>query len=282
MNSTSVSRSPLDTALQCLQHLCPRPPEIALVLGSGLGDFAEELEGRKGLSTRRIPGYPHSTVPGHAGKVVFGKIAGKNLLCFQGRVHLYEGYSLDQVIFPVHLAEALGARVLILTNAAGGVHRHLTPGSLMLIEDQIDLQFRRKAAELTAGEKNSSSVAPRPARHILSPYADRLLKIAEAAAWEARVRVNRGVLGALTGPSYETPAEVRIWQRLGVDAACMSTVAEAMEGARLGMEVLGISCITNKAAGLSEHPLNHAEVMEVANRVKPQFQALLREITARI
>jgi purine-nucleoside phosphorylase len=254
-------------ALDALQSLFHEPPQIALVLGSGLGDFADDLENARRIYTKDIPGYPLSTVEGHAGALVAGEIAGKRLVCFQGRIHLYEGYPVKTVLFPVNLAAALGAKILILTNAAGGIHRHLPPGSLMLIEDHINLQFRSRIHN--PGE---------PILTVGTPYSERLMDLARNAAIKVQIPLSCGVLGAMTGPSYETPAEVRMWARLGVDAACMSTAPEASEGARLGLEVLGISCITNRAAGLSGKPLDHAEVIATAQRVKGEFKTLLREI----
>jgi purine-nucleoside phosphorylase len=247
------------------------------VLGSGLGDFGNDLEDARQISTRDIPGYPASTVEGHAGAIIAGNISGKSLICFQGRVHLYEGYPLESVVFPVQMAAALGAKVLILTNAAGGIHRHLLPGSLMLIEDHVDLQFRCKIR--TSHDKTIPLQSARVSqRHNGKLYSLRLREMTEEVACAAGIPLQVGVLGALTGPSYETPAEVRMWQRIGVDAACMSTAAEAVEGARLGLEVMGISCITNRAAGLSGKPLDHADVIETAHRVKGRFKMLLREI----
>jgi purine-nucleoside phosphorylase len=268
----------LPAALEILRPLFPLPPQIALILGSGLGDFAKRLRDSRRMDTKNIPDYPRSTVPGHAGAIHSGELAGKRLICFQGRIHLYEGYPVESVVLPVQVAAALGAKILILTNASGGVHRHLTPGSLMLIEDQVDLQFR--ARKMTVGAQHAVPL-PNIRPDLLtegSPYSSRLIDVAEAAALGLKMKLHRGVLGALTGPSYETPAEVRLWMRIGVDAACMSTAAEAAEGARLGMEVLGISCITNRAAGLSDTPLDHAEVIKVANQVKRQFAKLLTEI----
>lgn len=263
---------------EVLRPLFPYPPDVALVLGSGLGDFAKTLENRREVLTAELPDYPRSTVPGHVGAIVTGEIAGKKLLCFQGRIHLYEGYSVEEIVLPIRLAAQSGVRILILTNAAGGISRHLHPGSLMLIEDQIDLQFRRKV-DPRAGREGMPRKFERGRMFSDGvPFSERLMRIAEGAALEMGIQIRRGVLGALLGPSYETPAEVRMWSLIAVDAACMSTVAEAAEGAHLGMEVLGISCITNRAAGLSGAPLDHAEVIEVANRVKSVFETLLKAI----
>jgi len=271
-----TNASPLQAALKILRPLFPTPPQIALVLGSGLGDLARSLKDVRKISTAKIPDYPRSTVPGHAGEIFSGHLEGKRLICFQGRVHVYEGYSVERVILPVQVAAALGARILILTNASGGIHRHLAPGSLMLIEDQVDLQFRR-CVVVGAQRTALLRIERDPIYGGGSPYSDRLMEIAEAAAVRQRIKLYRGVLGALAGPSYETPAEVRMWMRIGVDAACMSTASEAAAGAGLGMEVLGISCIANRAAGLGHKPLDHAEVIKVANQVKKQFTKLLTE-----
>jgi purine-nucleoside phosphorylase len=270
----------INPILGVLNSILPDPPEIALVLGSGLGVFVDELKETRSVATKDLPGYPRSTVSGHQGAVVSGQFAGKRLVCFQGRVHLYEGYCVEEVVLPVRVAHGVGALTLILTNAAGGIHPDLEPGSLMLITDHIDQQFRRRIhSELVEGQV--------PLRHerqrffeSSSPYSDRLIDLARAAALEEGIPLFSGVLGAHLGPSYETPAEVLMQRIMGVDAACMSTVAEAAEAARLGMEVMGISCITNRAAGLSDAPLDHADVIEVAARVRDKFMALLKRIIA--
>lgn len=278
MKSFSADLSPI---LATLGHLFPDPPEIAVVLGSGLGDFGDQLENSRRIFTADLPGYPQSTVPGHQGAVLSGRLVGKRLICFQGRIHLYEGYRVEEVVLPVRVAAELGAKTLILTNAGGGINPHLEPGSLMLIVDQVDLQFRSRVRPVD-GEKHTPLRIERERFFSASPYSDRLIAVTKAAALAKGIGLYPGVLGALLGPSYETPAEVRMERRIGVDAACMSTVAEAAEGARLGMGVLGISCITNRAAGLAGAPLNHSEVIEVASRVKDQFIILIREIIRRI
>lgn len=272
----------LRVILEEIHPIFPEPPQIAVVLGSGLGGFADQLEDVGRIPASAIPGYPHSTVHGHKGFVISGRSAGKRLICFQGRVHLYEGYKVEEVVLPIRVAAELGVRNLILTNAAGGINPYLEPGTFMLITDQIDLQFRRK---IRAGAKESPNPLPierEPLFRGHCPYSDRLTKIARTAALENQVELQRGVLGAMLGPSYETPAEVRMERHLGIDAVCMSTVAEAVEGARLGMDVLGISCITNRAAGLEKSTLDHADVIDVASRMATQFMTLLREIIRRI
>jgi purine-nucleoside phosphorylase len=262
-----------------VKPIFPEPPDIALVLGSGLGDLAEELEDARRIATSTLRDYPHSTVPGHKGFIISGKLYGKSLICFQGRIHLYEGYPVEKVILPIQLASALGATRLIITNAAGGISDHLTPGSLMLITDQIDLQLRLR--------KRLDAIDPMPIERIpwyseKSPFSERLQEITKDAGLACQVRLHPGTLSSLLGPSYETPAEARMERILGADAASMSTVAEAAEAARLGMEVVGISCITNKVAGLPGSSLDHDEVIEVAARVKGQFIKLIKEIIRRI
>jgi purine-nucleoside phosphorylase len=262
-----------------VKPLFPQAPDIALVLGSGLGDLAEELEETRRIATATLPGYPHSTVPGHKGFIISGKLHDKKLICFQGRIHLYEGYPVEKVVLPIQLASALGATRLIITNAAGGISDHLVPGSLMLITDQIDLQLR-----LRRRPDSDKSLSLERARWFQqkSPYSERLQEFAKDAALKCQVRLHPGTLSALLGPSYETPAEARMERILGADAASMSTVAEAAEAARLGMDVVGISCITNKVAGLPGSSLDHDEVIEVAARVKGQFIKLIKEIIRRI
>lgn len=273
------SNEEMEKILNILRPLFPIPPQIALVLGSGLGDFAAELEKVRSVRTADLPSYPHSTVEGHSGAVHAGFLHGKSILCFQGRVHFYEGYSSKQVLLPARIAHALGAEILILTNASGGIHPRLKPGSFLLLEDQIDLQFRRPEP-------------PRPAPQIEripffsegSPYSRRLRKLAAKAAQRVGIPLQSGILGVLTGPTYETPAEIRMMRFMGADAVCMSTAPEAAEGTHLGIEVLGISCITNNAAGSTqEQPdgsgkLDHAEVIATANRVSGNFKQLLKEI----
>ncbi|TKJ41285.1 purine-nucleoside phosphorylase [candidate division LCP-89 bacterium B3_LCP] len=272
----------VSTITAAVKPIFPNPPEIAMVLGSGLGTFADQLEDRRAVLTQDIPNYPQSTVAGHKGAVISGKLHGKRLICFQGRIHLYEGYSVDQIVLPIRLARELGAKRLILTNAAGGINQHLEPGSLMLIRDHIDLQFRRRIRPGLRESNTPLDIERQPLFVQPTPYSADLRKIAKSVALQLGIGLFPGVLSALTGPSYETPAEVRMQGIMGGDAACMSTVAEAIEGARLGMDVLGISCITNRAAGLHHAPLNHEEVIEVAARVKDDFIALLEGIIEKI
>ena len=240
-------------------------PEIALVLGSGLGEFADSVNPASSIPTPEIPHYPRSTVAGHKGRLILGTLRGKSVVALQGRVHFYESGSADSVRYPVRTVHALGAKVLIVTNAAGGVNRDYVPGDLMLIADQMNLAGR-------------VSPLPERDRHQGPVYDVELLRLAEEASERLGMRVRRGVYAGMRGPSYETGAEVEMVHRLGSDAVGMSTVLEVELAVSLGMRVLGISCITNKATGVGDNKLNHDEVTVVANRVKDNFGRLLTEI----
>lgn len=238
-------------------------PTIAIVLGSGLGDFADELPGRIVLSTSDIPHFPLSTVEGHKGQLVFALLGKKSILAFQGRTHFYESNSLDTVLYPIHLANQLGIKSLIVTNAAGGLNRTFRNGDLMILTDQINFTFARLLRH-PVRESGSANM-----------YTPHLINKAERAAATNGIVVRKGVYFGLKGPSYETVSEVEMCARLGGDAVGMSTVFEASLASSLGMEVLGISCITNLATGISPTKLNHAEVTEVGNRVKQTFAKLV-------
>jgi purine-nucleoside phosphorylase len=258
-----------------LERLFPWRPETALILGSGLGAFADELQDAVAIPTRELEGYPQSTVPGHAGRIVLGKVKHAKVLCFQGRVHLYEGYTPREITLPIRIAHHFGCQTLIVTNAAGGINPHLEPGDLMLIEDHINLQFRNplRDRDLKAEQRFID---------MSEPYDRGLMELAMEVALAQGIVLKRGVLGAILGPSYETPAEVRMLARLGADAACMSTVPEVILAKALGLRVLGISCITNPAAGASPTPLRHNEVQAVAARVSQRFRSLLMAILERL
>ena len=265
--SDPMSVSPYDLAhvdesVRYISSRLPGSPEIALVLGSGLGEYVETLSHPIILPMAEIPHYPQSTVQGHRGRLVYAELGGKRVLAFQGRIHFYECNDLGMVLHPVALAARLGARTLIVTNAAGGVNRQFVPGDLMLITDQIDLMLGMLPAELSA----------EPA----APAYDRdLVRTAERIALQHGIPIKRGVYVAVKGPSYETAAEVEMIHRLGGDAVGMSTVKEVAFATRMGMRVLGISCITNQATGIGASRLDHSEVTEVANRVKRDFSRLL-------
>lgn len=247
-------------------------PTVGLVLGSGLGDFADALPATFSLPAPAIPHYPVSTVEGHKGRLVLSTLASSlRVLAFQGRVHFYESKDTATVTYPIRLAQALGAKILLITNAAGGINREFSPGDLMLISDQINLTWENAAGDLTG--------VPRNAGQLYDP--ELLSKAAETAA-ALGIPLRRGVYAGVTGPSYETASEVEMIRRLGGDVVGMSTVLEVRLAAELGMKVLGISCITNKATGIGGTPLNHQEVTEVANRVKHDFAHLLNGILQRL
>jgi len=251
------------------------PVDAALILGSGLGAFADSLEEAQSVKTSDLPGYPVSTVPGHAGRIVTGRVGQTRVIAFQGRVHLYEGYAPQQVVIPVRLAHKLGARILIVTNASGAFNKRFRPGDLLLIDDHINLQFRNP---LHGPKLDGDSRWPD-----LGYAYDRVLcDLAESAAMDLNIPLRRGVLAALTGPTYETPAESRMLARLGADAGCMSTVPEVIAAVALGLRVLGISCVTNYAAGIGDSPLDHDHVQRVAAAAGEKFTRLLREILVRL
>jgi purine-nucleoside phosphorylase len=245
-------------------------PEIGLILGSGLGFFADdriEVEGR--LPYSEIEGFPVSTVPGHAGQFVYGQLHGKRVLCMQGRFHYYEGYSMAQLTQPIRLMHSVGIKTLIVTNAAGGINRDYTPGDLMLLSDHINFL----GTNPLIGDRSEHGVRFPDMSAVYDPELRTQLK-----AWATKngQDLKEGVYLATTGPSFETPAEIRAFAALGADAVGMSTVPEAIVARKLGLRVLGVSCITNAAAGISRNPLSHEEVSETADRVRPQFAGLLK------
>jgi purine-nucleoside phosphorylase len=271
-----VDETTLREAKEFILSRQPYAPKLAIILGSGLGTFADAIQQELVIPTRDIPHYPISTVSGHAGRWIFGVIAGKKIIALAGRVHTYEGYPISRVAFPVHLLAELGVSRLIVTNAAGGLNRQFVPGELMLIDDHINLMF----ANPLRGQHNKNWGARWP--DMYQPYDRGLQDIALQVAQELKITLRRGVLVASKGPSYETAAEVRMFQRLGGDAATMSTVPEVLAAVSRGMNVLGISCITNLCTGLTPHKLDHSEVTEVANRISARFAELVREIVRKV
>lgn len=244
-------------------------PEIGLILGSGLGFFADdriEVVGR--LPYDEIEGFPVSTVPGHAGRFVYGTLAGKRVICMQGRFHFYEGYRMDQLTLPIRLMHAMGVHTLFVTNAAGGINRSYAPGDFMLLSDHIN----GLGTNPLIGWQGDEGVRFPDMTEV---YDGELRAKIRDWAKAHEVELKEGVYLATTGPSFETPAEVRAFATLGADAVGMSTVPEAIVARKFGMRVLGISCITNAAAGFSESELSHEEVSETADRVRPQFASLL-------
>lgn len=246
-----------------------RRPAVGMVLGSGLGDFADTLEDAVRIPFSQIPNFPLPTVPGHVGALVFGKKQGKEVVVLQGRIHFYEGLPQSEITLSIRVLAAIGVKTLILTNAAGGVNTSFSPGDLMLISDHINYSFFNPLIG-----PNLDDFGPRfpDASDI---YTARLRASVQKAAASAGLRLQEGVYMMFSGPSYETPAEIRMARILGADAVGMSTVPEALVAAHCGMQVLGISCITNMAAGVLPQKLDHAEVMETAARVHDLFQSVL-------
>jgi purine-nucleoside phosphorylase len=250
-------------------------PPIAVVLGSGLGAFADRLDAATRVPYADIPHWPASTVVGHAGTLVCGATAGHGVLTLAGRAHFYEGHDLRTVTFATRVLGRLGVKTLVLTNAAGGINTTFTPGTLMVIDDHINLM----GSNPLVGPNDERFGVRFP--DMTAVYAPRLRAVADAAAVAAGVAVRHGIYVGLHGPSYETPAEIRYLRAIGADAVGMSTVPEAIVARHMGLEVLGISCITNPAAGVLPEPLHHDEVMEVARRVSGEFMALLEAIVVR-
>ncbi len=247
-------------------------PRTALVLGSGLGDFGEQLTDKMEIPYVEIPGFPSSTVPGHAGKLIYGNLCGSPLLCLSGRFHFYEGYEMKEVAFYVQVLRTLGVQQLILTNAAGGIQTSFRPGDLMLITDHI------KFFDTTPLRgSNVEELGPR-FFDMSRAYTPELMEVARKAANETGITLREGVYAFMPGPCFETPAEIRMLRTLGADAVGMSTVPEVIAAAHCGMKVLGISCITNMAAGILNQPLSHEEVMETADNVKETFETLVKAI----
>jgi purine-nucleoside phosphorylase len=266
----------VNQAARWLREKIGDTPDVAIVLGSGLGDFSQSLLQSTTSPYRDIPNWPASAVVGHAGQLVVGTLAGRRVAALSGRAHYYEGHDLGTVTFATRALGLLGVRTLILTNAAGGINTNFKPGTLMLIDDHINLMGNNPLAGA-----NDERFGPR-FPDMSEVYSRRLRDVAADVAKELGVPIARGVYVALLGPSYETPAEIRFLRTIGADAVGMSTVPEAIVARHMGMEVLGISCITNAAAGVLPQPLVHDEVMEVARRVRGQFSTLLEGIIGRI
>lgn len=251
-------------------------PEVALILGSGLGDYADEIEIVQTVDYTEIEGFPTSTVAGHKGRFVFGYVDKTPVVIMQGRVHFYEGYPMSDVVLPTRLMGLLGAKKIVLTNAAGGVNFDFKPGDFMMLTDHIttgvpSALIGANLDELGVRFPDMSEV-----------YSKRMQEIVRETAKELEIDLKEGVYAQFTGPNYETPAEIRMARNWGADAVGMSTACEAMAARHMGMEICGISCITNLAAGMSKEELNHKEVQETADRVAKQFKALITGIITRL
>lgn len=264
-----VQSEQVERCIREIRSRTERVPATAVVLGSGLGGFAGLLRQADTVAYSELKNFPVSTVPSHAGRFVFGNIGKEPVAVLQGRVHFYEGYSMEDVVLPIRVLHGLGARRLILTNAAGGMGPGLEAGDLMLLTDHI-----ASFVPSPLLGPNEDDFGPR-FPDMSQVYSPRLREKARQAAEELSISLKEGVYLQTTGPQYETPAEIRMFRALGADAVGMSTACEAIAARHLGMEVCGISCITNLAAGMGNKPLSHAEVQETASRVGEQFQRLL-------
>jgi purine-nucleoside phosphorylase len=251
-------------------------PRIGLVLGSGLGAFANELAGATRIDYKKIPHFPRSTAIGHAGRMVIGKVADVAVAAMQGRVHLYEGYAQREVIFPMRVMARMGIRAVLVTNAAGGINREFKQGCLVVLRDHINLQGTNPL--IGPNEERFGLRFPDMTQVYWKPYQDAALQEGKRLG----VEMSLGVYAALTGPSYETPAEIRYLRAIGADLVGMSTVPEVIAAAHLGIRVLGISCVTNMAAGILDQPITTEEVLETGERVKADFVALLRAVIPRM
>jgi purine-nucleoside phosphorylase len=252
-----------------------RAPACAVVLGSGLGALADQLDDARRVPFAEVPGFPAATVVGHAGALVAGTLAGREVLLLAGRFHLYEGHPPALAAFPARVVHALGARTLVVTNAAGGVRRTFAPGDLMVIADHLNLMFR---SPLVGAVEEGDARFP----DMSDPYDAALRRVLREAGRAVGVPVQEGVYAGLLGPSYETPAEVRMLERLGADAVGMSTVPEVVAAKAMGMRVAGVSCITNVASGIGAAPLDHAEVLDVGREASARLRALVAEFVARL
>ncbi len=262
--------------IEILKKKIPFQPDTAIVLGSGLGDFVKNVELKKSIPTSSLPNYPTSTIPGHEGKIHFAEYSSKKLLLFQGRVHFYEGYPISQCILSSFLAYKFGCKRILITNAAGGITPSLVPGDLMLASSFNGLSVQKELVEVieTSTLEGSKNITRFPSGSFN--------KIIKLAAKEENIDLKEGVYWLTKGPSYETPAEIKMIKNFGGDAVGMSTVHEAVFAAYLGLETSSISCITNYAAGISGKKLNHQEVTDTANRVKDKFERLVKRIISLI
>lgn len=259
----------ITAAADYLMNRVPNRPTVALVLGSGLGDYADTLENAVRIPYGEIPNFPQPTVEGHTGAFVFGRKQGKDVVVLQGRVHYYEGLSMQEITLPIRVLAAMGVKALVLTNAAGGINLNYKPGTLMLIADHINFS----GANPLIG-KNLEKFGPR-FPDVSDLYTSALREKIRAKAYKHQIPLEEGVYLMCSGPNYETPAEIRAFRTLGADAVGMSTVPEALVAGHCGMQVIGVSCITNMAAGVWPVKLSHSEVMETATKVHDLFQKLV-------
>jgi purine-nucleoside phosphorylase len=273
---TIDSYAAAEEAAQLILSRTPHRPKIALVLGSGLGAFADSLTSPTRIPYSEIPSFPRSTAIGHAGQMVIGNAGDVPVAAMQGRVHLYEGYTAQQVTFPIRAFGRMGIRAVILTNAAGGINRSYRQGALVLLRDHINLQGTNP---LVGSNDDRFGVRFPDMTHA---YTRNYRKMAQEEASKLGINLEEGVYAAMSGPSYETPAEINHLHIIGADLVGMSTVAEVIAARHMEMKVLAISCVTNMAAGIIDQPLSHEEVMETGERVRSSFEALLRAVLPKI
>ena len=264
--------------LRCYESVRSRidfVPKVAIVLGSGLGNYADNIRVEAELDYHEIEGFPVSTVPGHAGKFIFGYVADVPVVCMKGRVHYYEGYPISDVVLPVRLMKLMGAKILFLTNASGGINPSFSAGDFMMLRDHVSLWAPNP---LIGANIDELGVRFPDMSHVYDPKLQEILR--ETAA-ECGIRLQEGVYAQLTGPSFESPAEIQLLHRLGVDAVGMSTVVEAIAANHMGMKICCISCVSNLAAGMTDNPLTHEEVQEAANVAAPKFTRLVSTAVAK-
>jgi purine-nucleoside phosphorylase len=273
-NSSTLYERAQEAARLIRTHTSAEVP-VAIVLGSGLGSFAKDLADSTNIPYLDIPGFARATVEGHAGRLVIGKLSDVMVAAMQGRFHFYEGYSLEDVTFPIRVLKLLGVHTLVLTNAAGSLNVEFTPGSLMVISDHLNL-----LGDNPLRGENDERFGPR-FPDLTSVYSPEFQNIVIDEGNGMGLELRRGIYAALSGPSYETPAEIHMVRTLGADAVGMSTVPEAIVARHMGMSVVGISCITNLAAGVSNRPIDHSQVMQIGERVHETFAALLKRVIPR-
>lgn len=276
MGEIRMNFEKIQEAANYLKSQTNTQPVIGLILGSGLGVLAEEIEGAVKTPYDQIPDFPVSTVEGHAGQLVFGTLNGVQVVAMQGRFHYYEGYNFEQVTFPVRVMKELGVKTLIVTNAAGGVNKDFSPGDLMLITDHIN----NMGTNPLIGKNDTRLGVRFP--DMSEAYSKELISTAKEVAQTLNIGLQEGVYVGNTGPTYETPAEVRMIRTMGGDAVGMSTVPEVIVARHSGLEVLGISCISNMASGILDQPLNHEEVIETTEKVKENFLRFVKELVKKI
>lgn len=266
----------IEKSVHYVSSMIKEKPDIAVILGSGLGELAQMAEDKTVIKFEDVPNMPASTVKGHAGQFVCGKIKGRKVFMMQGRIHYYEGNKMESIALPIYIMKKMGINKLIVTNAAGGVNTEFKPGDLMIIRDHINFAFNNPLIG-----KNDEKIGPR-FPDMSQAYDRQFIDAAEKCSKDLNIEVKEGTYCMMPGPSYETPAEVRMVRILGGDAVGMSTVPEVIAAAHCGMRVLGISCITNMACGILNKPLSHKEVIETSEKVKNKFTSLISEIINRI